>query len=141
MQRTFPSKVDTWIAAVLILSMIVNLVGIGMAAIATKQFFAILAALILPVFLLLVAWPIRYVFEGEELVIRSGLIKMIVPYRSIESVEPTRSPLSSPAFSLDRLAIKHEKGSVMVSPNDKPAFLSELRKRANLQGSGERLAR
>lgn len=141
MQPTFPSKVDTWVAGVLVLSIIVNLVAIGGVAIASKQYATISAALILPIFLRLVAWPIRYVFEGEELVIRSGLIKMRVPYRSIQSVEPTRSPLSSPAFSLDRLAIKHERGSVMVSPNDKPAFLSELRKRANLQGSGERLAR
>lgn len=139
MQPTFPSKVDSWVAGVLVLSIIVNLVAIGGVAIASKQYATISAALILPIFLRLVAWPIRYVFEGEELVIRSGLIKMRVPYRAIQSVEPTRSPLSSPAFSLDRLAIKHERGSVMVSPNDKPAFLSELRKRANLQASGERL--
>lgn len=141
MERTFPSKVDGWLAALLIISIIGSFAAVVAASIAEGKQWLILMGLILPISLRLIAFPIRYTFRNEELTILCGLMKMKVPYRSIQSVEPTRSPISAPAFSLDRLNIKHDKGSVMVSPNDKPAFLSELKKRANLRGESDRLTR
>ena len=42
-------------------------------------------------------------------------------------IAPTRSIISAPAASLDRLAISRERGeSVIVSPKDKKAFVNEL---------------
>jgi hypothetical protein len=42
----------------------------------------------------------------------------------------TRSPLSSPALSLDRIRIDYGKGkSVMISPLNKADFLLELQSR------------
>jgi hypothetical protein len=51
-----------------------------------------------------------------------------VPIAEIESVKPSRNPLSSPACSLDRLHVRYHssKRGVLVSPADKPGFLHEL---------------
>lgn len=141
MNRSFPTKVDAWLAILLVFSMLVSLGVVVVAAIADHKLWIIPSGFILPLVLRLIAFPIRYTFQPNELVILSGFLKLLIPYDAIQSVEPTRSPISAPAFSLDRLKIKHDKGSVMVSPNDKPAFLSELKKRANLQSKGQRLIR
>jgi hypothetical protein len=76
--------------------------------------------------LLLVAWPVRYVLEQRELVIRFGALSARIPYANITDVQPTRSLLAAPALSRDRLQIVHTHGEAMVSPLDKDGFLREL---------------
>ena len=76
------------------------------------------------------AYPVTYEITENELVIRSGKRKIPVELSSIESVRPSRNPLSSPAWSLDRLRIDyHRKGKLtwlLISPEDRSAFLNEL---------------
>ena len=77
------------------------------------------------------AWPVSYTIDGEMLIVRSGLVKIRIVLGSIVRVEPTRSPLSSPAWSLDRLRIvfrtgQTTEGAVLISPHDKRSFLAEL---------------
>jgi hypothetical protein len=136
---TFRSKVDTWVAWVLIASMAVSLIAAGAAAIATAQFWLILTSLIPIALIKLLAWPVDYTLEAETLLIRSGIMRMRVPYAEIVSVEPTRNPLSSPAMSLDRLLIRWRNRSVMISPENKERFLTELQKRTQLKRQGQRL--
>jgi len=69
-----------------------------------------------------------------------------IPLASIVNVEPTRNPLSSPAWSLDRLRVRWRRGArirwIQISPENKLAFLLELSARdPALQLNGERLAR
>jgi hypothetical protein len=69
-----------------------------------------------------------YAIEGDTLLIRSGFIRWRVPIREIRSIEPTRSLLSSPALSLDRLRIAYGGWkAVMVSPEQKERFIEALR--------------
>lgn len=68
-----------------------------------------------------------YVIEGDTLLIRSGVAKWRVPVREIRSITPTRSALSAPALSLDRLRIVYGSKAVMVSPEDKQRFIEALR--------------
>jgi hypothetical protein len=68
-----------------------------------------------------------YAIEGDTLLVRSGPAKWRVPIREIRSITPTRSALSSPALSLDRLRIEYGKKSVMISPEDKQRFIEALR--------------
>jgi hypothetical protein len=67
-----------------------------------------------------------YEFADDTLRISSGPFRFRVPLADVESIEPTRNPLSSPACSLDRLRIRYGKRSIMISPLDKRAFLDEL---------------
>jgi hypothetical protein len=81
--------------------------------------------------LILLAYPVHYEITTTTLEIRGGiLLHYKIPLSSIELVVPTRSPLSSPAWSLDRLRIDYVKNSkkrvIMISPKDKKTFLLEL---------------
>jgi hypothetical protein len=69
-----------------------------------------------------------YTIGAEYLFIRSGPFRFRVPLREIESVRPSRNPLSSPACSLDRLLICWRRGRrrILISPEAKAGFLQAL---------------
>jgi hypothetical protein len=68
--------------------------------------------------------------DNNELVIRCGfLYNAVVDISAIKTISRTRNPISSPAASLDRIELKYGKwDSVIISPNDKIAFVNELLK-------------
>jgi uncharacterized membrane protein YdbT with pleckstrin-like domain len=69
----------------------------------------------------------KYVITDDKLMVHGGLFKVDIPKSSITSVTDSRNPLSSPAFSLDRLRINHGDGkTILISPKDKSAFLGDL---------------
>ena len=75
--------------------------------------------------------PLYYEVRGSNLVIRCGLIIFQrVPIADIVLAEPSRCAASAPAMSLDRLLIQYRAGervrSVLISPKDKQAFLTDL---------------
>ena len=81
-------------------------------------------ALALPVWLLVSTF---YTIGDEELLIRSGPFNWTIKLADIRKIESSRSVLSSPALSLDRLKIEYEPGKViLVSPKDKEAFVKAL---------------
>jgi hypothetical protein len=68
-----------------------------------------------------------YVIDAGTLVIRSSVFAWRVPIAEIRSITPTRSALSSPALSLDRLRIEYGGKSILVSPEDRQRFIEALR--------------
>jgi hypothetical protein len=83
-----------------------------------------LFALGLPVWLL---FSTHYTITPDLLTVRCGPFSWQIPRAAIHSVGPTRSALSGPALSLDRLEIRYGRGNaVLVSPMDKTAFQRAL---------------
>jgi len=134
--EVFRSKVDGWIRLVLILAIVVELGALTAVAVDVRD--PVIVLLLLAAGLLgaaLFVWVLvgtHYTVDREMLRIASGPFRWRVMLAEIESVEPTRSPLSSPALSLDRLRIRYG-GSrfggtrqVMVSPADKSRFLEAI---------------
>jgi membrane protein YdbS with pleckstrin-like domain len=129
----FPSRIDRWLAVVIATSALVSL---GAALILP---FTVSAALGITLAVLLLAsagiqlWLMRatdYTVDGTELRIRCGPFRWRIPLRDIHRVTPTRSPLSSPALSLDRLRIEYGDGrALMVSPADKVGFVAAVEQR------------
>ena len=125
----FRSKVDAWIALLLVAS-----AGVSVAAAARAAADASGAGLIGLAMLLLGAglplWVLastRYTVDGKSLRIRSGPFRWQIPLADIRTVSPTRSLLSAPALSLDRLRIDHGRARVlMVSPTNEAAFLHAI---------------
>jgi len=78
----------------------------------------------------LVAWTVLatyYTIDDACLRVRSGPFSWVIDLKDVESITPTRNPLSSPALSLDRLRIDYGRGrSLMVSPADKDTFVRDL---------------
>jgi hypothetical protein len=135
----FVSKRDGWLVAVLWGA---SLIDFGVAAwllVGARAEPAFLAPLLIAVglFQLHALYATHYTFEGGELVIRSSFFRWRVPVVAIESVEPTRNPLSSPACSLDRLRVAWSGRRVMISPSDAVGFVRALLARApQLEAAG-----
>src|SRR5690348_14337812 len=96
----FQSKRDTWLMALAF--------GGPAVVLAVLPGPAVVKAITIAVVLLVGVWTSRstyYLIDGDTLTIRSMGLKWRVAIRDIRSITPTRSALSSPALSLDRLQI------------------------------------
>ncbi|RZJ55116.1 MAG: hypothetical protein EON49_21085, partial [Acidovorax sp.] len=83
--------------------------------------------LVLPLWLLL---DTSYTLTAEELLVRSGPLRWRIALGDVREVLPSRSWVSSPALSLDRLRIRYGQGrSILISPREKQRFIDALRER------------
>jgi hypothetical protein len=154
----YRSKVDTMAPTVLItltacfiLMGLIILIGTGSAM---GWFILILFPPILPLIVMLVAWPMTYdtgaiSSNGEPiLLVRGGrLLRYEIPIAGIKEVRPTNSVASSMSWSYDRIEVLSRSlkvgyaGSLMISPKDRDAFLDDLGHRTGLVRVGDRLTR
>lgn len=144
MKKVYASKIDTWLALVIV-SIVIACFIVFISVASSGSIVAILVsapALIFGAGLPL--WLMKstvYTLTDETLFVKSGPFKWQVPVNQINSVTPTSNPLSSPALSLDRLRIEYGRwGSIMISPKDKEAFIQDLEARSgkalrNTEGS------
>jgi hypothetical protein len=129
----FKSKVDSWLVVVVIVS---GMAALAAGAVAFREGTPGSLATLLLIVVLVVALPIsllaatHYTFEETVLRIRSGPFRWTIPLIEIQGVRPSRSLLSSPALSTDRLRIEYGKGKyILISPEDKEGFVRELESR------------
>ena len=129
--KRFKSKVDLWILLVLVSIIVIDVAVIGTIAVAggdplesTLTIVVCMLAIALVVSIILGTF---YIVDRDTLIIRSGPFRFKVPVSQIESVSASRSLLSSPAMSLDRLLICYaKKRRIIVSPEDKKGFLKAI---------------
>ncbi len=130
----YRSKIDAWIAVLLVCAPAGLLAAAILPAVLQHDFRGLTPICIMLVVALALMWPLYYEITDAELIVRSGLIRWRIPLTGIVRVRPTNSPLSSPALSLDRLEIAYEKNGrpkkILISPQDKEGFLLNLRSRA-----------
>ena len=141
MDLVFPSRVDTWLAAVMIGG---TLMCALLALPAARKGLVSLAALaIATVGMAVGSWMVLdcdYRFEGDTLIADLGPFSdpLFAP-SAVTGAEPSRDRRGAPASSLDRLAIHTPGGVVLVSPDDRVGFLDALAARSGLVREGERL--
>lgn len=139
--RVFDSKKDWWLLAIVWVSLafgpaIVLIVGFlewpGWPVYAGSM----AACLLGPAIMFVLAYPIRYTLTGDTLLIRSGMaLRWRIPISGIESIEPSRTILSSPAWSLDRIRITYRDASagkqeMFISPAPREQFYDAILERA-----------
>jgi hypothetical protein len=131
----YRSKKDAWLMCLVWGSVLVPL-GLGVynlfAPGGSPQFgwaLVRIGAVVGPV-LLILTYPLNYEITSTQLIARSGVMRWKVPLAAIEEVRPTRSPLSAPAWSLDRLRVGYRKNgaesALLISPEDKDRFMLDL---------------
>lgn len=131
----FKAKADAWLVSVLVAGVIgCTIPMVYMAMMETEGLYTLIrwaAALLV----LMLTWGCThmilntlYVIDHGELFIQSGfLYSKVIDIASIRKIEATRTPISAPAPSLDRLEIFYGRfDSVIVSPKDKDAFIKRL---------------
>lgn len=126
--RVYRSKTTPWLVAIMATAIVVLAGALWTAwREGDPGEFAIAAPLhVLGLVLILSGFHVRYWIADSVLHIRASFFRWKIPVDTIISVTPSRSWMSAPALSLDRLAILHERGTVMISPRDEQAFLREL---------------
>lgn len=117
--KVYKSKVDWWLIA-----LIGGLFGYPIVeGIINKDYLMSLVFFGLLVLIFLVFWSIQYKIVGEQLKVWTTKIDI----NSIKKVYRTNNPLSSPALSLDRIAIVYNKyDEILISPKDQSAFIAHL---------------
>lgn len=125
MAIAFKSKIGSELA--IILTIIMG--GISLVFIFTGLWFGLFIVLLPSAFIAHTMLSTSYTIDGNFLHIKSGfLVNKPVEIQSIKKVVETRNPISAPAMSLDRLEIFYNKfDSVLVSPEDKPEFIKQLK--------------
>lgn len=133
MSRLYRSRIDWWLAAIVLTGAAVSLaaaVAVLIDGVSGGRWIAAFAVTVGVAFPLWTLASTSYELSDDQLLIRSGPFRWRVSLVAIRSIEPTRNPLSSPALSLDRLAVSYGNGRrVLISPRDREAFLAEIWKR------------
>jgi hypothetical protein len=147
-ESVYPSKRDWWLALLLWGTVVVMVFTAILVVRAPESLGAKLVAVALcfatVAFLLWTLYGTYYVISDERLVVRSGPFRWRIALDAIQAVEPSRSPLSSPALSLDRLRIRHgpRRRSILISPDEQQQFLWDLSSRTpGLTLRGDRAVR
>lgn len=127
-QKIFKSAVDNWYYIIVVAVPATVLVPIFFSYPTSADYVAIAIALLatgLPIWLL---WSTDYRIQDDALLIRSGPFRWRISLSEIQEVEPSRSLLSSPALSIDRLRISYGNNrSILVSPEDKSGFIEAVK--------------
>ena len=131
MRKRFKSKIDRWLMLLLVVIMAFEIVVMSIAALQTPDPRAAIGLIVTALLIIALIGSLligtHYTVDGNVLRVASGPFHWKVPIDQIQSVEATRSPLSSPALSLDRMRIRYSKNRrIMVSPADKAGFLRAI---------------
>lgn len=132
----YKSKKDTWLIMVMYATVCGALAGCVTLASSGLPGDLVSAALLFAVGVVLPLWLMRatfYVLDDQRLAIRCGPFRWSIPLAKIRSVKRTRSMLSGPALSLDRVEIRYGRfgmfGFVLISPERRDQFLADLENR------------
>ena len=131
----FISKVDFWIALVLWGSSLLVIAipfwqwkrnengSLAQSILLTIILLPFIALMLLPFF------STKYTLMDSQLLVNNGFSTQRIELADITYITPTRSAISAPALSLDRLEINYQNKEVLISPKDKPQFYREIQAR------------
>lgn len=74
-------------------------------------------------------FPQSYETTADALVIRAGLSKRTISYKSITAIRPSSDSRSALAMSLDRVQVEYASGGLLIAPKDQAAFFADLASR------------
>ncbi len=130
------SKKDWWLVTAACSTVVIpltlgSLLRLSAGATSNTGNLLIIVGALIGVVLLWLTYPLHYRITSSELIVRCGiLMNKHIPLASILGVERDRNLIGAPAWSLDRLRVDYRKNGepdfIMISPDDKAAFLLEL---------------
>jgi membrane protein YdbS with pleckstrin-like domain len=126
----YPTKIDWWLRPLFLVPVISGGLSIAFAHDHTTVVVSCAALAAYALLMLTLGWPIHYTVTPEELEVRFGLVRRHIPWDRLISMDYSQNPLSSPAFSLDRLDVRYASTSgrdrsILISPIDRAAFIED----------------
>ncbi len=122
--KKYPSKISYG----LLLFVLAVPIGTIFPLISSQRWFAIGVNLFIVIFMLILFFNLFYAIDEKWLYIKLGLVLIKkIDIQSIIMMSETRSLISAPAVSLDRLEIIYNKHkSIIISPRDKSGFIDHI---------------
>jgi hypothetical protein len=123
--KIYKSKIDYWLAIPLLYP-----VFLSFSCLFEGKWIGLVGLVGIIFFIWFVSKSTRYIVDGNLLIVKCMfIVNEKIEISKIRKIEKTNSILSSPALSLDRIAIKFNKfDEVYISPKEKQAFIDELLK-------------
>lgn len=124
MKQVYKSKVDTWLIVLVYGVMIVSII---LAVYDNKSWIGIGIIVLTLAIISMFLFSIKYTIENDKLYIYcANLYIECVDINKITEISATRTLLSAPASSLDRLRIKYGYDEIIISPKDKEKFIENI---------------
>ncbi|MDP1579697.1 MAG: PH domain-containing protein [Candidatus Didemnitutus sp.] len=131
--RPFRSRIDLWLVILLMLAVLAPVaaaIGLHLQGESKGVWLLAIWGTLVGTLVAILSFPLRYTLRADRLHLQSGLLQWDVLYRDMRSAAKSINPLAAPAWSLLRVKIVTIDGSlVLISPDDRDAFLAELRQR------------
>lgn len=121
--KIYKSKVDWWLGLVLVYPIFRSV-----ASIIEGDWIGYLGIVLCLLFIVFISKSTRYIITENQLIVKCMfIVNDKIEISKIRKIEKTNSILSSPALSLDRIAIKFNKyDEVYISPKERQNFLNDL---------------
>ena len=121
--KTYKSKIDWWLGLLLVYPIFLGITSIIEG---DRMGYLVIASCFL--FIFFISKSTRYIITEDKLIVKCMfIVNERIEISKIKKIEKTNSILSSPALSLDRIAIKFNKfDEVYISPKEKQAFVDDL---------------
>lgn len=122
--KKYPSKISYGLLAFILLVV----VGSTIPMVAPPIWPGIFINLATLIFILYLYSQTYYVIDGHFLIVRAGfMVNKKIDINRVKSIKETRSLLSAPALSFDRIEVNgSECAAVVISPKHKRAFIDEM---------------
>mgnify|MGYP001348804681 CR=1 FL=1 len=128
--KTYQSRLS--VGLVVFLFLIFSFVGIGISFNSIQQNEIDIVVCILTILFIIYMYlsTIYKIINNEELVVKVGFLMNIkIDIKKIVEIKKTKSMISSPAWSLNRIEIFYNKyDSVIISPKNQTEFIQDLQK-------------
>ncbi|WP_298773956.1 PH domain-containing protein [uncultured Empedobacter sp.] len=128
--KTYQSRLS--VSLVVFLFLIFSFVGIGISFNSIQQNEIDIVVCILTILFIIYMYlsTIYKIINNEELVVKVGFLMNIkIDIKKIVEIKKTKSMISSPAWSLNRIEIFYNKyDSVIISPKNQTEFIQDLQK-------------
>ena len=123
--KIYKSKVDWWLGLVLVYPIFRSV-----ASIIEGEWIGYIGIVLCLLFIVFISKSTRYIISENHLIVKCMfIVNDKIEISKIRKIEKSNSILSSPALSLDRIAIKFNRyDEVYISPKERQAFIDELLK-------------
>jgi hypothetical protein len=143
----YPTKIDWWLYPLLVVPLVSGGLSIVLGHDQTTVLVGWGALAVYALLMLTLGWPIRYTVSADELEIQFGLVHRHIKWAHLITMDLSTNPLSSPAFSLNRIDVRYTTDSgrehrILISPVDRDAFMRDCaRASGHHRVDGDRLQR
>lgn len=124
MRKVYRSKIDVWL---LVLVYGLTILSISPSLYADFSWLVLVLLMITFVFITILLFGIKYVIKDRQLYVHYACFYTeVVEINRINKIFSTKTLLSAPAASLDRICIEYDNNMIVISPRNKEDFIHSL---------------